>query len=77
MIDLGSANGTRVDGGRVRSSTPVPVRPGSVVGVGPLDLHVVELDSYGSDAGIRALDEADRTRISQEVLGLPGEFRNL
>lgn len=76
VVDLGSANGTRVDGNQIRSGSPIPLSPGMVVGIGPLDLRVLALDDegrQGPDAGTRALGQADRTRISQEVLGLPGD----
>lgn len=75
VIDLGSANGTRVDGGRIRPGTPIPVTPGMTIGIGPLELDVVALASAGRNgaaAGTRALGQAERNRISQEVLGLPG-----
>lgn len=77
VVDLGSANGTRVDGSRIRSGSPIPLTPGMVVGIGPLDLRVTTIDAGidSADAGTRALGEADRTRISQEVLGLPGDRR--
>ena len=51
---------------------------GMVVGVGPLDLRVVAAEPPArtpSVVGTRALDEAERTRISSEVLGPPGEGR--
>lgn len=82
VVDLDSANGTTVDGRRIRAGVPVPLRPGSTVGVGPLDLHVVDrraIEGGRPDpsrrSGTRALGEAERTRISQEVLGLPGDAR--
>lgn len=80
VVDLDSANGTRVDASRIRPGSPIPVTAGMVIGIGPLDLSVVSLDvdsdsAGGPEAGTRALAEADRTRISQEVLGLPGELR--
>lgn len=74
VLDLESANGTRVGGSRIRPGSPIPVAPGTVVGVGPLDLRVVAVDADAPDPGTRALGEADRTRISQEVLGLPGDL---
>ncbi|NLD77774.1 MAG: DUF3662 domain-containing protein [Acidimicrobiales bacterium] len=84
VIDLSSANGTRVDGGRIRSGTPIPVTPGTTIAVGPLELHVVDLNARSGNgaaasgapaSGTRALDRAERNRISQEVLGLPGADR--
>lgn len=73
VVDLGSANGTRVDGMRVKSGAVVPLTAGAVVSVGPLDLRVVSVDRPVEPdvTGTRALDDADRTRISAEVLG-PG-----
>lgn len=71
LVDLGSANGTRVDDRRVEPGTVVPLTAGAVVSAGPLDLRVVPVDrpAEGDVSGTRALDDADRTRISTEVLG--------
>lgn len=75
VVDLGSANGTRVDGVRATPNRPLPLRAGSVVGVGPLELRVEAHPPTPADrerlVGTRALDDADRTRISGEVLGFP------
>jgi hypothetical protein len=75
IVDSGSANGTWVDGARIAPRTPVPVRVGTAIGIGPLQLRVTS-DGATRPAGSRALADADRTRISAEVLGrVPGGRR--
>lgn len=68
VVDTGSANGTWVDGTRISPRTPVPVRVGTAIGIGPLQLRVTA-DGPARPSGTRALADADRTRISAEVLG--------
>ena len=68
IVDSGSANGTWVDGARISPRTPVPVPVGTTIGIGPLQLRVVT-DGAARPSGTRALADADRTRISAEVLG--------
>lgn len=67
VVDEGSANGTRLDGRPLAPHEPRPLRPGGVIGVGPVDLRVSTGSSSG-EAGTRALDDRDRHRISGEVL---------
>jgi hypothetical protein len=68
IVDNGSANGTWVDGTRIAPRAPVPVRVGTAIGIGPLQLRVTS-DGTVRPSGTRALADADRTRISAEVLG--------
>lgn len=68
IVDSGSANGTWVDGSRIAPRTPVPVRVGTAIGIGPLQLRVTS-DGAPRPVGSRALADADRSRISAEVLG--------
>jgi hypothetical protein len=68
IVDNGSANGTWVDGTRIAPRAPVPVRVGTAIGIGPLQLRVTS-DGAVRPSGTRALADADRTRISAEVLG--------
>ncbi len=71
VVDEGSANGTRVNGTELAANRPRALRPGDVVGVGPVDLRVTTVDAPGgraAPAGTRALDDSDRNRISGEVL---------
>lgn len=67
VVDEGSANGTTVDGTAVVPNRPHALRPGSVIGVGPVELRVVAV-AVGGQPGTRALDDQERTRISGEVL---------
>ena len=67
VVDEGSANGTTVDGSPVAPNRPHALRPGSVIGVGPVELRVVAV-AAGGQPGTRALDDQERTRISGEVL---------
>ena len=70
LVDEGSANGTRVGGAdRSTPAEPRTLRPGDVVGVGPVDLQVTAAPAAAVvAAGTRALDDSDRNRISGEVL---------
>lgn len=68
VIDEGSANGTRVGGTDLEPNRPKALRPGDVVGIGPVDLQVTTTEGPGAPAGTRALDDSDRNRISGEVL---------
>lgn len=67
VVDEGSANGTTVDGTAVVPNRPHALRPGSVIGVGPVELRVAAV-AAGGQPGTRALDHQERTRISGEVL---------
>lgn len=71
IIDEGSANGTRIAGKPIGEGKAHPLRPGDVIGVGPLEMRVSAGPAHSGQAGTRALDDADRTRISAEVLGTP------
>ena len=73
VIDLGSANGTKVNGNPIKPGQAVPIVTGSMVAVGPLELTVQAHEAMAP--GTRALETSDRTRISSEVLGLPGDRR--
>jgi len=68
VIDLGSANGTRVDGTPITPHTPTVIRAGSTIGTGPLELSVV---ARREDRAIPrpTLDEAEPTRILPGVVG--------
>ncbi|MBX3284859.1 MAG: DUF3662 domain-containing protein [Actinobacteria bacterium] len=66
VVDEGSANGTTVDGEAVVPHRPHALRPGSVIGVGPVELRVAAVAA--GQPGTRALDDQERTRISGEVL---------
>ena len=68
LVDERSANGTRVGGEELPTGRPCPLRPGDVIGIGPVDLRVVAGGPPPGPAGTRALDDRDRTRISAEVL---------
>ena len=67
VVDEGSANGTTVDGAAVVPNRPHALRPGSVIGVGPVELRIAAV-AAGGQPGSRALDDQERTRISGEVL---------
>jgi pSer/pThr/pTyr-binding forkhead associated (FHA) protein len=69
VADAGSSNGTTVNGKALTPRTPQALKPGDVIGVGPVDLRVQPRRAQA--AGTRALDDSDRTRISGEVLPPP------
>ena len=68
IFDDGSANGTTVNGEALPVSRPCPLRPGDVIGIGPVELRVTTGGPPSGEPGTRALDDSDRTRISGEVL---------
>lgn len=69
VVDEGSANGTRLRGEEIPPQEARPIRPGDVIGIGPVDLRVTTAADRGDgQPGTRALDDSDRTRISGEVL---------
>ncbi|CAN5610227.1 hypothetical protein BH10ACT1_BH10ACT1_12450 [soil metagenome] len=68
LFDEGSANGTKVNGQTLPASRPCVLRVGDVVTIGPVELQVVAAEVAAGQAGTRALDDSDRTRISGEVL---------
>ncbi len=69
VVDEGSANGTRLRGEEIPPHEPRPIRPGDVIGIGPVDLRVTTAADRGAgQPGTRALEDSDRTRISGEVL---------
>ena len=62
VIDQGSANGTWIDGARIPARRPTPVKVGTVVGVGPLELHVT-ISDQPAPAGDRWAPSVDRTQV--------------
>ena len=68
LYDENSANGTRVGGEVLPSGRPCPLRPGDVIGIGPVELRVIARPPVAGPSGTRALDDHERTRISAEVL---------
>lgn len=68
IFDDGSANGTTVNGEALPERRPCPLRPGDVIGIGPVELRVTTGGAPSGEPGVRALDDSDRTRISGEVL---------
>lgn len=68
IIDEGSANGSRVGGEDLPANRARPLRPGDVIGIGPVELRVSTVEVPRAPAGTRALDDSDRNRISGEVL---------
>lgn len=77
VIDEGSANGTLVRNQPVEAHQPIPIRPGDIVSVGPVDLRVTTGGGpgVGPEPGTRALDDSDRNRISREFLPPHGNVR--
>ena len=75
VIDEGSANGTRLRGEELPAHEARPIRPGDVIGVGPVELRVTTAAAGpGGEPGTRALDDSDRTRISGQVLPVEGRW---
>lgn len=72
LIDEGSANGTRVRGEALPPGRACALRSSDVIAIGPVELRVTAADGpgppTGPQAGTRALDDSDRSRISGEVL---------
>lgn len=66
VSDERSANGTRVDGERLEPGSRRPLHDGAEIAVGPV-IFTFE-SGAGSRAGVRALADGDRTRISREYL---------
>jgi predicted component of type VI protein secretion system len=82
--DLGSANGTRVNGERIPAKTNFPVNPGDLVEIGPLEIRVEfrgakkrpqpvakpDDDFLSQDNALAALDEpgADMEHSAPEIL---------
>ncbi|MEO6628234.1 MAG: FhaA domain-containing protein [Aquihabitans sp.] len=70
IVDEGSANGTRIAGTAIGEGQAHPLRPGDRIGVGPVEIRVSAGLAPSGQAGTRALDDSDRTRISAEILGV-------
>lgn len=62
VIDQGSANGTWIDGARIPARRPIPVQVGTVVGVGPLELHVT-ISDRPTPTSDRWAPSVDRTQV--------------
>jgi type VI secretion system protein len=65
VIDLGSTNGTHVDGVRIESNVPVTLKDSSELRIGDLRLHLRQVSSAGA-----ALQNRDRTQfrlLTQDV----------
>ena len=58
VIDLGSTNGTRVDGVRIESNVPVTLKDTSELRIGDLRLHLKRVSGAGA-----ALQSRDRTQF--------------
>lgn len=48
LLDLGSANGTRVDGREIEPRVPIRLAPGSRFAVGPYELEILAMPSAGA-----------------------------
>jgi pSer/pThr/pTyr-binding forkhead associated (FHA) protein len=62
IIDLGSRNGTLVDGSVIERLTPVP--PGAVVKIGPFSLEIVQEGTSTSSATAPSMPDPGRTIFS-------------
>ncbi len=72
IADRGSSNGTLVNGRPLAAGAAHRLAPGDVIGIGPVELTVEQEEAAPAPpAGTRALDDAERTRISGEVLPPP------
>lgn len=72
IADRGSSNGTLVNGRLLAAGAAHRLALGDVIGIGPVELTVEqEAAPAAPPAGTRALDDAERTRISGEVLPPP------
>ena len=70
VTDSGSSNGTTLNDALLTPGAARPIGPDDVIRVGPVELRVEAATPAGApdSGGTRALDERDRTRISDEVL---------
>lgn len=75
VTDAGSSNGTTHNGRLLTPNVPQPLKPGDRIGIGPVEF-LVKADGGPSEAGTRALDDRERTRISGEVLPPPRRPRS-
>ena len=75
VSDEGSANGTRLNGAELSPHVAQMLRVGDTITVGPVELKVVPGPAE-AEPGTRALDDGDRTRISQQVLPPPRRERS-
>lgn len=69
VTDVGSSNGTTVNGRLLTPNVPQALSAGDRIGIGPIEL-AVDRAAPAAAAG-RALDDSERTRISGEVLPPP------
>jgi serine phosphatase RsbU (regulator of sigma subunit) len=70
LVDERSSIGTMVNGVRIAANTPVPLRPGDIVGIGPWAFRVVDPQTSDSTAGTRADDRGtivERIRSTHDV----------
>jgi predicted component of type VI protein secretion system len=69
IIDLGSTNGTHVDGVRIESNVPVTLKDSSELRIGDLRLHLSKVSSAGAP-----MQNRDRTQfrlMTQDVRAVP------
>jgi len=70
ITDLGSSNGTSLNGRLLSPKVSQPIAPGDAIAIGPIELEV-QAAPPRPVPGTRALDDRERTRISGEVLPPP------
>jgi pSer/pThr/pTyr-binding forkhead associated (FHA) protein len=76
ITDRGSANGTVHNGRLLTPRSAQALAVGDAIGIGPVELLVVEVADDRPAPGSRALDDRERTRISGEVLPPPRRPRS-
>jgi len=69
IIDLGSTNGTQVDGVRIESNVPVTLKDSSELRIGDLRLHLVRVSSAG--APVQNRDRTQFRLMTQDVRAVP------
>lgn len=71
LQDLGSLNGTFLDGQRLQSGTRVPLRPGAQLRFGECPSVYVLVDADPPWPSVVALDTGERLMLDDGMIGLP------
>ncbi|HEY1908972.1 MAG TPA: FHA domain-containing protein, partial [Myxococcaceae bacterium] len=67
VIDLGSTNGTHVDGKRIESNVPVTLKDSSDLRIGDLRLHLQRASGSGASAAQQNRDRTQFRLMTQDV----------
>jgi predicted component of type VI protein secretion system len=67
IIDLGSTNGTHVDGVRIESNVPVTLKDSSELRIGDLRLHLRQVSGVSSNPALQNRDRTQFRMMTQDV----------